>query len=373
MHTQPHSAAPISPLTKKERNSSIELLRILAMLFIVLSHAGSYGGFGQPASAVSINSLFLQWSKLGGVGVNIFILISGYFLCEKELKLSSATRLLAQGWFYSLALFLVCRFGFGYQYSLSELLLVFLPNLFYEYWFLTAYLILLLLSPFVNKLLSVISRKQHLQLIFTTVTMWIAIRTFTTSELLGATVPYVFTVYIVGAYFRKYPENWFSRKSHRIIVTAGSFSLLFLSALAISILSLKIPALAGKSAFLYAKNSLLTLGCGVGLFSIFLHRKPFYSKWINVISGCTFGVYLLHENPVFRTILWNRLFNNVPYINSPTLIPRILLSTAIIYIFATLIELLRQKTVDRPLSRGVEILFRRLGLLVSKCAQRILK
>lgn len=358
---------------KKERNSSIEALRIIAMLLIVLSHASVHGGFDDITASLTLNGLLLQWITLGGVGVNIFILISGYFLCEMKFKFTSVSRLLAQGWFYSLVLFLVCRFGFGYHYSLSELLVVFLPTLFYEYWFLTAYLIILLLSPFINAMLSVLSQKQHLQLIFTTFIMWIVIRTLTTSEVLGTTVPFAFTIYTIGAYFRKYPQNWFSKPSHRIFLTVSSFALLFLASLALSILSLKFPVLAGKYAFLYDKNSLFSVTCGIGLFSIFLYRKPFYSKWINVISGCTFGVYLIHENPIFQIFIWKQFLNNVPYGDSPTLLPRVLLSAAIVFSCATVIEFLRQKTVDKPLARCVDAALRHIGSLLHKCARHILK
>lgn len=366
-------APPKSIPTRSTRNSSIELLRIIAMLFIVLSHAGSYGGFEIKATPLTVNNLFLQWSKLGGIGVNIFILISGYFLCEKEFKLVSVSRLLAQGWFYSIVLFLVCRFGFSYHYGLFELATVFLPTIFLEYWFLTAYIILLLFSPFINIMLSKITQKQHLQLIVTTLILWIVIRTFTTSEVLGTTVPYVFTIYVIGAYFRKYPQNWFSNKKHRIQITVFSSALLFLSSAAISILATKVSALNDKTAFLYAKNSLLSVACAVGLFSMALYRKAFCSKWVNVVSGCTFGVYLIHENPVFRFYLWNNLLNNAPYFNSPTLIPRILLSVAIVFSVSALIEFLRQKTIDKPLANCVDAAFRRIIGFAHTCAQRILK
>jgi surface polysaccharide O-acyltransferase-like enzyme len=343
------------------------------MLFIVLSHACGHGGLDKASAPLTLNKFFLQWGSLGSMSVNIFVLISGYFMCEKEFKLVSVSRLLAQTWFYSIALFLVCRFGFGYSYSMSQLVTVFLPTIFCEYWFLSAYIILLLLSPFLNQLLAALSRKQHLQLITTTLFLWVVIRTFTTSEMMGGATPHFVTIYIIGAYFRKCPQNWFSVKRHRIMVTAGSFALLFLSSVAVSLVAIKVPALAEKVNFFYSRNSLLAVSCAVGLLNIFLYCKPFYSKQINTIAGCTFGVYLIHENPVVRTLLWKKLLYVAPYIDSLTLIPRILLNVVIVFCVCILIEFLRQKTIDKPLANCVDAAFRRIIGFAHTCAQRILK
>ena len=60
----------------KKRNSSLELLRILAMLFIVISHYSVHGGFNLNSINLLFNKVFLQVSTLGNLGVNIFVLIS---------------------------------------------------------------------------------------------------------------------------------------------------------------------------------------------------------------------------------------------------------------------------------------------------------
>lgn len=360
-------------LSRGERNSAIEILRIISMLFIVLSHACFHGEIDRASAPVTLNKMFLQWGMLGGIGVNIFFMISGYFLCEREFRLSSVSRLLAQGWFYTIALFLVCKFGFGYNYSMSELLMVFLPTLFYEYWFLTAYLILLLLSPFINVMINALTRKQHLLLIATTVILWVGIRTFTTSEMLGTAIPFAVTMYLIGAYLRKYPQNWFAVKRNRVIMAVVSFGLLFASTLVVAPAAARFSALKEHVGFFYDRNSLLAVGAAVGLVAIFLHCKPFHSKFINVVAGCTFGVYLIHENPAMRVVLWNRLLNNAPYVDSAWLIPRVLAAVAIVFCGGVLIEYLRQLTIDKPMTKIVDWVLHKLVALGGKCAGWIVK
>lgn len=69
----------------KQRNSNIELLRIVAMLMIVAHHFSVHGGFSFDPSRISVNLIWIQFLQLGGkVGVDIFILISGYYLVSRK-------------------------------------------------------------------------------------------------------------------------------------------------------------------------------------------------------------------------------------------------------------------------------------------------
>ena len=69
-------------IINKDRNSSFELLRIISMLLIVAHHFVVHGNF-DLISSFSKNVFFLQsLSMFGKFGVNLFVLISGYFSCE---------------------------------------------------------------------------------------------------------------------------------------------------------------------------------------------------------------------------------------------------------------------------------------------------
>ena len=75
----------ISLPEKKERNSNFELLRIIAMLMIVFHHFSVHGGFNYELTDISFNRLWLYFISMGGkIGVDIFVLISGYFLITNK-------------------------------------------------------------------------------------------------------------------------------------------------------------------------------------------------------------------------------------------------------------------------------------------------
>lgn len=335
---------------RAERNSAVELLRIVAMLMIVLSHVCVHSGFDMSITSFSFNRLLVQWGSLGYLGVDIFVIISGYFLCTKSASAKSLSKLFTQIWFYSIALFVVCKFGFEYDYSLLEFISVFLPTLFVEYWFFTAYVVIAVLSPYFNILIKEASRKQLLAFLGCMIVMWVIIPTFTTRQMLGEKVPQFIMLYTIGAYFRMYPDNCFRRKNIRNIVTISSFALLFLSTIVIDGLSLIIPVFQKAGRILYETNSLLIVGCSMGLFSVAIYKKPFYSPLINTIAGCTFGVYLIHDNPAVRHILWRRIISLADSFTSPWLVLMILGAVILVFAVCTALEYLRQKTVAKPMA-----------------------
>lgn len=68
---------------KIPRNSSIELLRIITMFFITICHFATHGNFHFEENSMSIMKFWWYFIEMGGnFGVNVFVLISGYFLIK---------------------------------------------------------------------------------------------------------------------------------------------------------------------------------------------------------------------------------------------------------------------------------------------------
>ena len=87
----------------KKRMVSIELLRVISMLMVVMLH---YLGKGYliPALDGAMNATgYVAWflESMSAVAVNVYMLISGYFLVESSFKLGRLLNLLCQVIFYS--------------------------------------------------------------------------------------------------------------------------------------------------------------------------------------------------------------------------------------------------------------------------------
>jgi hypothetical protein len=153
--------------------------------------------------------------------------------------------------------------------------------------------------------------------------------------------------YCVGAYIRIYPYSFLSKKKNALIIFIISFSLLILSSVSIDFLGEKISYFHGMAQKFYSIHSVLVLVIAASMLSLFANMKPFYSKTINTVAGCTFGVYLIHENEFIRKLLWKELFDNSSYAQSKYLILHFIVSALIVYICCTLIELIRKVLLDK--------------------------
>ncbi len=343
------------------RNSNIEILRIIAMFFIVISHACVHSGFDAATSNILFNNLFVQWGVLGNLGVDIFVIITGYFLCTKPASHKSLGKLFVQLWFYSILLFLVCRFAFGYTYSLKSILTVILPTIFAEYWFFTAYVILALISPYLNILINHATKKQMEKFVLCMLAIWVLIPTFTKQRFFAGEIPQFIMFYMIGAYFRNYPDNFLKNKLYRTFLTIFSFALLFLSTFVLDFLGSKIALFQNRGIMFYNRNSLLVVGCAVGLFALSIYRKSFCNSFINLIAGCTFGVYLIHDNPAVRHLIWKKLLPLADYFDSPLLPLMILGAAIVVFSVSALIEFLRQITAQKPMVHAFEFCYNKLA------------
>ena len=138
----------------KERESNIELLRIFSMFLIVLFHLGYHGIILSNTfieSNIYINNIYLYFINiLGKIGVNLFVLISGYFLVTKK-KYNYKKILLfwLQILLYSIIIYLVLTLVF--KNNSIRLIEALMPLSYKKWWFATSYFILYLIYPYINK------------------------------------------------------------------------------------------------------------------------------------------------------------------------------------------------------------------------------
>ena len=70
-------------------------------------------------------------------------------------------------------------------------------------------------------------------------------------------------------------------------------------------------------------------------------------KGINVVASATFGVYLIHDSSIVRPFLWNTVFKTETYQDSAFLILYSIGVCLLVYAACTVIDLLRQNTIEK--------------------------
>lgn len=135
----------------RQRNLNLELLRILSMFFIIAGHIGGRSNLES----------FSTFATIAPHAVNCFVLISGYFLITSKFKFERVLRIIAETIFYTFSITLILFIlGKANVEDLCKSIFPFAPTKF-SYWFVNKYVALILLSPFIQKVCTSITKKQY--------------------------------------------------------------------------------------------------------------------------------------------------------------------------------------------------------------------
>ncbi len=363
------------PAEKTKRQTNLELLRILSMLMIITLHFLGHGGVLNQAIPDS-PAYYFYWSieALSFVSVNVFVLISAYFLCEIPFHPKRILHIWGTVLFYSIAIFFFVSLFRRPENMILSVFQSVTPVFSNQYWFATKYIGLLLFSPFMNILIRQLSRKAHLALLVIAVLLFAVIPfLFPLSEVMkvsnGFGLVWFITLYFSGAYLRKYKSAGISRgvAFPAYILACG---VLPLSLFVIRSITQYVTIHGGvlpkdiriTDTFLYDYNSIFVYLGSIFLFLSFLRvRVPAWAdKIVLFFAPLTFGVYLIHDNSLLRPILWEKL-SIAQFAGNPIILPLVLIVTVLgIFVTAGCIEWLRtilfrvlhiQSLIDRIATR----------------------
>ena len=337
---------------RAERNSSIELYRIITMLLIVAHHYVVNSGLAAAdgpiyASPLSFHSVFLlELGAWGKTGINCFVLITGYFMCESHISAKKFSKLLLERTFYKIVIYCIFWVSGYAVFNLSGLAEILLPVRTIGTGFTSAYLLFFLFIPFLNVLVHNLTEKQHVYLLLLCGFIYVFLGTF--RPVFSVTMNYVswfIVLYVISSYIRLYPKQIFNNTTVWGWLTVISMSLSFISVIVCAWLGQRI----GKNmayAFVTDANTLLAIINGVSSFLLFKNLKIKQNKWINRIAASTFGVLCIHANSdTMRQWLWKDTFDCVGHYTQP-----FYAVGAVILIFAvcTVIDMLRIRYIETP-------------------------
>ena len=352
-------------ITKKERNSNLELLRIIAMLFIVASHFavhgfGSLGSFNEVNFIIANSNNYLIYFLVifGKIGVNVFVIISAYFMINSKFTFKKLLRLGGEVYFYSimfLIIFSTVLFP-AIPIGLGDVLISILPISKSNYGFITYYIVLMLLSPFLNKFIKELSRGTFLKLLLLLIFIWSIYPTFFGTTFGYSQISWFIVLYLIGSFINLHLDMDKINYKKLLIVLIASFALTYLASAIFGNLWLLFDITNSFSVeitfttiytYFTTENKFLILAISVVLFLIFLKRKEFSNKYINYIAGSALGVYLIHDNVFVRPYLWKYLLNIPSYYSSPNLVLVTVISIIGVYLICSGIDIIRRLTIEK--------------------------
>ncbi len=298
-----------------KRLNNFEALRILAMFMVITLHYLYKGRILTSAAAEFTPVSYAAWlvEAFAIVAVNVYVLITGYFMCESTMKPKRLLQIIGQVLWYTLLIPVVLAVIGVVEpgnFQLYDLLRFIFPIHMEHYWFVTAYVILMLLVPFLNAGIQHMNQKQ---LAFSTVLLTIyqtlpksILPVKFTDDSEGNHVLWLVCLYLIAAYIRKYGLPFFTSLKKSLLCYVGGALCIFISLLVMRVIYFELDAFGESLSFGYHYNHILCLSASVSLFYAFKHWE-FKDGWLSRLVGkaapYTFGVYLIHEHILIRN-LW---------------------------------------------------------------------
>ena len=132
---------------------NFELLRIISMLMIIAHHMILHSNLIYY-NDYGIKKVIVSFVLYGGkIGVILFILISGYYMIESKFKINKLLKLWIEIFFYSVGIEIFFILIMKKEFSISNIIKSFIPISNNNYWFMTSYFAMYLISPFINKII----------------------------------------------------------------------------------------------------------------------------------------------------------------------------------------------------------------------------
>lgn len=339
---------------KTLRDSNIELFRIITMLLIVAHHYVVNSGLTAAdgpiyADPLSLSSLFLLlFGAWGKIGINCFVLITGYFMCKSNITAKKFVKLLFEVMFYRVVIGAIFWIT-GYEpFSLAAFAKVILPITSIKQNFTGTYLAFFLCIPFLNVLVRNLTEKQHVKLLLLTGFIYVLFGTIPFFTLSMNYVSWYCVLYFIASYIRLHPKRIFDNKKFWGATTVGLLIVDAISVVACVWLGTKI----GRNmayGFVSDSNAFLAVVTGVSAFMYFKNVKLKYNKLINTVSATTFGVLLIHANgDAMRRWLWQDVLNNVEVYDSAWMPIHAAVSVIAIFCVCSVIDLMRIHFVETP-------------------------
>lgn len=356
-------------MAKAKRQSGIELLRIIIMFQIVILHLYVYGNLTDHANRHGgVTNFFFDgvW-VLGRMPVDVFVLIMGYFMVSSEMNLKKTfirwRKVYVTMLFYSLVLGAVYFLFIRPEETPKayEIIKLFMPFTSRRWYFLSAYLVVLALSPFLNVVLQQLTKKQYLifmGIVFFVMSVWSTLakvpevnKVISISKIvdsfMGKSVGGFLLMYIVGGYLRRFTTE---HKKPQL-----KFLAIFFACCAADLaLHLIFPKHYVSGVFGQFNNPLVVIEAAV--IFLFFRDMHFYSGVINAIAATTIGIYAIHEFSCIRYWLWELNFENERFAGIG--LPQGYLAAfgycVLIFVVCSLLDMLRQRLFD-----GVAMLYQK--------------
>ena len=333
----------------KQHNYGIDLLRIVLMLLIITGHLLVHTDIRSDVTAFSSKWVFTWiYQTVIVCAVNCFVLITGYFsnVNTYNIRVKKIVLLYGQVLFYSVVMYSVLVLLGEVDFSIVGMIHSIFPVMSGQYWFFSSFILLMLLMPFINHMLGRLNDYCLKALTVIIIVVFyilpvfsIVFMQFDLTEGMGI-IGFI-TLYVIGCSLKRLDIHL-----SRLKCIVGLFincTVVFASKIALTYVINALQIDAG-SGLLYHYNSIFQLINAVLLLLLFkqINLKGKIATVSSFVGSSVFGIYLLHEHPDIRKIIWNeQLYDALVQANLLTYICTVMLLPLLLFILCLVLDKVR--------------------------------
>ena len=357
-------------LSENKRQLNFEILRIIAMCMIITMHY-IVKGIDTPKLSVDMSLSNMIWWLLYAFSVgavNIYVLISGYFLADSKWHLDKVFSLYLTVWVYSafvpLTLGAFGKLDLG-SLSLGDWQQILLPIEYEHYWFATDYVMMYVLTP----VLAIAVRSLNKEILRSVIAGLVILFSLLKSvnpylipwDKYGNDVLWFIVLFMIAGYIRRFGVSGKISVKARLMTYVLVSGLIFIAEIVLAFIVRRTGKMEYALDMLCANNHILALISSVALFTAFIGIKAngFGKKTEKIIllfSSSTFGIYLLHENLFVRNS-WASWLGVDRLDNTALKLLFLIISIVVLFMVGTVIDRVRAgifKMFGKKIVRGTK-------------------
>lgn len=308
---------------KKERNAGIDLMRLLSMIGIIISHfiyhAKALNKFPAYKKELKLLNILTFWHVDG------FALISG-IVGYKTHRYANLIYLYLIVLFYSIGIYYYFKYVWKGNYINNGIINAYYPMIFKRYWYFTAYFGMYLILPMINKSVIYLSKYEFTLVVLSTHGIFNIWKDYKAQRddifhmIGGYSTLWILILYITGAYIGKYKVDYYGLKKCFFCLIYATFYLIPTYIyykiynnefnLGKGYFKEKISFVL-KKIFLERYDSILEViqAVSLALFLMQIKFNKYLAKIISFFGNLSFAIYIIHEHYLVKFNIIIKIFD----------------------------------------------------------------
>lgn len=350
------------------RNSSVELLKIIGIMLIVINHvAGTLTNMDTTPYCLGtatrdIQYLMLNMLKYGGnLGNYIFFVSSAWFLLDSDkINKRKILQMIMDIWVISVIILIVVYILRDGNIGIKEIIKNIFPTTCGNSWYMTCYLLFYPIHCFLNMVINNTEKATLLKTILVMILLYFGINYLKYGYFFSSILILWICIYFVIGYMKLYLTDI----SNNIKINIALFVVGLVGNIGMTvvtnILGLHIGFFGDKLIHWTSACSLFIILMVIGMFNI-ARNVHIESKIINYISKLSMLIYIIHENVLlrayYRPMMWEYVWGNFGYEH---ILLWVFVLGAIVFVFGLISSIIYKCTIQKCVTKIGDMIYPKL-------------